>query len=435
MNEKLLDKIYEQNIFSTTVKKKIYFAIKAKIAAFQKILKNHVIDAEIVLGGSSAKGTFLKKGFDSDIFVRFNYVTYKAQNEKLSDILEPALDELTDGNYVRVHGSRDYFQFIEKKTSIPEIAFEIIPVLYVTDSKMALNVTDVSPLHVVWIQKYLSKELTKQIVLTKLFLKANGLYGAESYIRGFSGHDVDILIVNYGSFFTLATEAQNWGKGTVIDVEHHYPDTSTAMASLNASKLGPLVLVDPVQPERNAAASLSYEKMSLFKERAKQFLENPSTTFFKEKPFSLTQLQKQIVADTERIIVYAHALRGKKDVVGSKLLKVFIHLKRELKKHDFVITDADWHWSTKRDAHFWFFISKASIQHVKKNPILIHKGPPFSREEDCVIFRSKYKDVYEEQGRLFTRIKRDYLSVQALMKSLVADEYVQRLVQKIRVVP
>ena len=71
------DKDYEKEIFS-----KLNFIIK-KINQNQKSIK-------AILGGSGAKGTWLKT-FDADIFVLFDYKKFKDKSDKLSDILEKIL--------------------------------------------------------------------------------------------------------------------------------------------------------------------------------------------------------------------------------------------------------------------------------------------------------------------------------------------------------
>ena len=76
---------------------------------------------------------------DVDIFVRFD-LEYAVEEELISDFLEEALKIF---NPERIHGSRDYFQFPYKG-----LDFEIVPVLAVEDASQALNVTDMSPLHV-----------------------------------------------------------------------------------------------------------------------------------------------------------------------------------------------------------------------------------------------------------------------------------------------
>src|SRR3989338_5948564 len=88
------DETYKKEIFE-----KLNFII-SKINGGQKSFK-------AVLGGSGAKGTWLKS-FDADIFVLFNYSKYKGKSDKISDILEKVLRK-NFGKITRLHGSRDYF--------------------------------------------------------------------------------------------------------------------------------------------------------------------------------------------------------------------------------------------------------------------------------------------------------------------------------------
>ena len=61
-------------------------------------------DAKAILGGSGAKGTWLKT-FDADVFVKFNYSKFKDKSDKLSNILEAFLKKYF--KITRLHGSRD----------------------------------------------------------------------------------------------------------------------------------------------------------------------------------------------------------------------------------------------------------------------------------------------------------------------------------------
>jgi len=146
-------------------------------------LKRKRIKAKAICGGSFAKGTWLPDHTDIDCFVTFNYRAYKEQSAELADILEPALSYAFT-HYVRLHGSRDYFQAI-----YDDYLFEFVPVLKIKKPSKAANITDMSPLHVEWIKKKTKKtKLKTHIRLAKLFFKSASVYGAESYIRGFSGH-------------------------------------------------------------------------------------------------------------------------------------------------------------------------------------------------------------------------------------------------------
>ena len=429
----IVDNVFKENTFSASEKKIIYSRINKFIKSLQTSLKKHKILADVLLGGSSAKGTFIKNNFDSDIFVRFNYETYCKFSDELSDILQKPLDEITNRKIDRVHGSRDYFTFNEKGD--PNIKFEVIPVLKVDNPSLALNVTDVSPLHVVWAKKYISKKprYVKDIIATKLFMKHIGVYGAESYIRGFSGHDVDILIFYYGSFEKLLNSSITWGDKEILDIESYYQNEKQVFSTLNSSKIAPLILIDPIQPERNAAASLSKEKIELFKSSALAFLAEPSLSFFVGKKFSLSSLRKKKIVGCKRIIFKVTVLEGKHDVIGSKLLKTYIHIKNKIIASGFHYIESDWFWDKKDYSYFWFFITEESIQNIKDNPTLLHKGPHVKRKSDVKKFRQKHDYVFQDNSFLFTRVKRKFFSVEELLDNILVDSYVLERVKSISI--
>lgn len=226
--------------------------INEVVSAINSDLKKSKIKAEAVVGGSFAKDTHLIGDHDCDIFVRFDYKKYKETD--LSELLEKILKQF---KAERVHGSRDYFQFRKS------LNYEVVPVLKINKASEAVNVTDASPLHVAWIRKYKKSD---EIRLAKAFCKAYKIYGAESYIKGFSGHVLDILTVYYGDFIKLLKASQKWKDKTVIDIMKYHDD---ALFELNSSKLqSPLIVVDPIQKDRNAAAALSYEAVEMFKKKS-----------------------------------------------------------------------------------------------------------------------------------------------------------------------
>ena len=71
------DKEYEQEIFK-------------RLNAIIKKINHKRKGFHAILGGSGAKGTWLKV-FDADIFVLFDYNKYKDKSNELSNILEKAL--------------------------------------------------------------------------------------------------------------------------------------------------------------------------------------------------------------------------------------------------------------------------------------------------------------------------------------------------------
>ncbi len=391
---------------------KIVKEVEMKVNAALKKLK---LSAKCLIGGSVAKGTWLPGVSDIDFFILFNYDKYKSQTSNLSDIAGRAI-KLVFKKVERLHGSRDYFN-----VSYDNLILEFVPVLAISWLSDALNLTDYSPLHVYWVCDRLkaNRKLQTEVRLAKQFFKAAGVYGAESYITGFSGHAVEILTIYYGSFMKLLQNAAEWKHGDVIDVNRTYKNKNKIFSLINASKLqSPIIVIDPVEPTRNAAAALGDEKFGQLKKFAKKFLANPSANFFKVKQFNIESLQFKGEPNYDLFVLQAKPAHGKTDVVGCKLLKLFETLKREIKNHDFLILNSNWYWPGEGKAVFWFYLPAKLLP---KEKIII--GPPAKIQEKFIKqFKKKWKRVYLKGGRYYAKAKRETVAADMLIKKL-AKQY------------
>ena len=95
------------------------------------------------------------------------------------------------------------------------------------------------------------------------------------------------MTINYGGFLMVSTHAANEWKDKVIeDPECFYyrkkvkESDKEILKQLGKSKTAsPLIIVDPVEAKRNAAAAVSKEKFNLAKNVCKKFLLKPSIEF------------------------------------------------------------------------------------------------------------------------------------------------------------
>lgn len=392
-----------------------------KTAKILNMLNAQLETAVAVLGGSGAKDTWISGEFDIDIFIKFNYKIYKDKSNELSDILESIVKKCFK-DYNRIKGSRDYFQICDNKRT-----FEIVPVLDVKNIKDAKNVTDASPLHTAWVRSKLKNKLSDEIRLTKAFCKAADVYGAESYIQGLSGYVCEILTIYYGSFLDLLKSAVNWSEKEIIDPEGHY-DGKDIKKIFDSSKItGPLILIDPVQADRNAAAALSHEKFQNFKLAAKEFLEKPSISFFERRTFSVESLKKEY-KNNNLVILKAIPKKNKPDVMGSKLRKAFHYIENQLKLHDFELEDSDWDWKPGEISLFWFVLRSDKLN--KEKEII---GPPIFIKKHVEIFKKKYKKTLIKNNRVHAVVKRKFSDVNKLVKFLIEDAYIKDKVKKITI--
>ncbi len=401
-----------------TPKEGVPASAKKAIAALEHELTERNIDAKIQLGGSVAKGTNLAGDHDIDVFIRFPSGT---DTETLSDLLAPAI-QAAFPDAQRVHGSRDYFHIL-----LPEGTLEIVPVLEVSTWSEASNVTDMSPLHVAYVRDHIVKRpwLAGEIRLTKQFLKSAKAYGAESYIGGFSGHVVDLLIISYGSFRALIEAASTqWNRKVVLDPEGQLIDP---LGELNASKTqAPLVIVDPVQQDRNSAAALTREKFDAMRERASAYLEtdeDEQAAFFLVKPLN----EKAFIAEHpgKRVLrAILTPLPGKKDVVGSKCAKALAHCERAFEAHGFAIY-----------ARAWEFTTKKAIALYAAEPGLLSEsthlpGPPVHMTDAIARFAAEHETTITSEGRVHAIEPRAYRDPLILLRDALQDPYVCERVQE-----
>ncbi len=387
--------------------------VQKKVNKFLAQLDKSLKGVEIELGGSFAKETWLKGNHDIDIFIKFPLTK---RNLDLSKALEK---QLSSFNFTRIHGSRDYFQIRKGRYT-----FELIPVYNITGAKQARNITDVSPLHTLWVKE--NNKEPGQIRMVKKFVKAQNLYGAESHIKGFSGYVLEILTSHYKTFFDLVKNAANWKPLQIIDTQNYYSSKDKAIKAINKSKLSSLLIIDPVQKDRNASAALSEENFKKFVEICQNFIKNPSEEYFKEATINMSALKSKAEGNI-LAIMQVNPLEGKNDVVGSKILKVLTYINSKLISEGFSVLEFDWRWKSK--AILWFIIKDETLSKLKR-----HYGPPVKEEKHLEQFKRKWQDyeLLQDNHRYYIELDREHRTANSFIKSLMEDGYIKYNVKKIK---
>lgn len=378
---------------------------KRIVSLLNEGLRKSKVEAEVFVGGSFAKGTLIKGEFyDVDIFVRFNW-----KYEDLSEILNEVLKKLAKKNKLKVerlHGSRDYFRIIVGK----KIILEIVPVVKIKKPKEARNVTDLSYFHVNYVKRKLGKNLAGEVILAKQFCKAQKVYGAESYISGFSGYALECLIIYYKSFEKMLRELAKAKEGerVIIDSEKFYKKKNDILFEMNESKLtSPIVLVDPTWKERNALAALSAESFKRFQESASRFLKKPNKDFFEIKKFDISDFKKKAGKGKETVIIGMETEKQPGDIAGTKLKKFSNYIARELGKY-FEISEREFEYSGENSAKFYIILNS------KKE--IIRTGPPVCFKNNALAFKKQNKNVFEKNRNLYAKIKVNFSAREFLRK-------------------
>ncbi len=348
--------------------------------------------------GSVSKGTYLKNP-DIDIFVKFPLSTSREEMEEKilrvgRKILEDTKEKYAEHPYI--YG---YYKGHE---------VDIVPCYDIEDVSDMKSAVDRTPFHTKYIKDNLDEDQKEEAILFKAFLEGIGAYGAKAEVWGFSGYLCELLILQHGSFEELIKSARDWKPGKTIEMRDGEKDFDD-----------PLIVIDPVDPERNVASPVSIENFSLFVLSSKQFLKEPSLKFFFPNDISTIE-ESELSELTENRGTELIGLQvPKPDVVEDNLYpqvqKCLRKLLHQTSHKDFKILHSDYY--VKEDEILFILeVENPTLPEIKK-----HRGPPVwvdNTEE----FVEKYgKDVYLEEDRLWVDKEREYTDIKDTLIDIMED--------------
>lgn len=384
-----INKIIKEQVLLIKPEKETVNKIKSVSNKFildlKKKIKQKKIKADVFIGGSLAKNTLVKTDdnkYDVDIFIRFDS---KYKEKEISALLGKII-----GKAKKVHGSRDYYQI-----SMDNMVLEIIPVIKISKPEQARNVTDLSYFHVKYLSNKLkNKGLADEIVIAKAFCHAQNCYGAESYIHGFSGYSIELLILHYKSFLNFVKDIAKSDKKDklIIDDGKLYKTKKDVLIEMNESKLsGPIILVDPTFKQRNALSGLSAETFNKFRKACKDFLKNPSSEFFKKK-----SIYCEFKDNKDLKIVSVKTNKQSGDISGTKSKKFMDFFISQVKK-EFIIKKSGFDYDENKNIAYYYLI-------LDKKPDEIIRGPPIVRVDNLTNFKKAHDDAFVKDGIAYAHV-------------------------------
>jgi tRNA nucleotidyltransferase (CCA-adding enzyme) len=288
-----------------------------------------------------------------------------------------------------------------------------------------MSAADRTPFHTEYMTMRLNNKLRNEIRILKKFMKSIGTYGAEIKIGGFSGMLCEILILHFNSFQNLLNSASEWKNKEIIDIENFYKGSKKDVHNLFNE---PLIVMDPVDRNRNLAAAVTEKRLWEFVSASRDFLEKPSkNTFFPKivKNISSKKLGEMITnRGTSLIFLKFGKIESVVDVIWSQLFKSERSLKQSLKSNDFnVLRSAS--WSDEKNLNILIF-------ELETNPISIvrkHLGPQIYRKQDSEYFLKKHLNAKDtmispwiDVNRWAVGKKRIYNDARNLLSNLLKDK-------------
>jgi len=379
------------------------------VEEIKRIGRNVVVE----IGGSVAKDTWLSGDVDIDVFMLFPTSVSKKELGELG---------LTIARRA-VSGYRQRERYAEHaylEAWVDDVRVNIVP-CYVTTSGNWLSAADRSPYHTRYVVEELkANHLADEIRVFKRLVKGIGAYGAEIRVSGLSGYLCELLILHYGSFPKALEAMSKWRFGEVVDPENVYQgNVSEARRLFHA----PLIVVDPVDQNRNVAAAVSKERMSELIAAARFLLRSPSISFFYPTVEKMSEKRlREILSSLEYDVVALEVKTGEEvpDILWGELLRTHGALKRLLEANDFVVLRSGV-WSDEVESSVIVFgLESKSLRKTKR-----HMGPPGDTEGVTPFLEKHVADAvvgpWVEEGRWVTGVRRQYVSAEVLLRDKLSD--------------
>ncbi|VVB57911.1 CCA-adding enzyme [Candidatus Anstonella stagnisolia] len=386
-------------------------------------------EIEVALMGSAAKGTSLGGNRELDIFLLF---PKKYEHDRMCSLgMEYAREAFKKERTEVKYAQHPYLHVFAGRYSA-----DIVPAYKISRIEEKGSAVDRSQLHAHFIKSRMSADLRNDVLLLKKFLKTLGVYGAELRIEGFSGYLCELLVLHYGGFLPLLGAASSW-HNPKLDIAEYYKGKE-----IPAFLQAPLIVIDPVDSNRNVAAVVSQTSLSRFVFEARRFLKSPSKSFFfKEKQsHSRGKIANIMKARKTHIIALRFAApKVVDDILWPQLKKTSQCIVKSLQALDFEVFGY-YHWSDGKECILLLELSRSQLPAIRRV-----SGPAVRFSQDCEKFLKAHKNalnLHIEHERLVAVEKRNLQGAEGALKEMlrtpvkigIPENFIP-LVKKSRILP
>ena len=325
--------------------------------------------------GSTARDTGLQGDKDIDLFVSF------PRSLKKEEIVAKTI--AITKKTIRARWEMHYAEHPYLQAVVDGFEVEVIPCFATKPHEKLKSAVDRSPLHMLYLQERLTRAQREDVRLLKQLLKAHAIYGAEARIGGFSGLLCEYLVLNYRSLETLMKNAANWKPQVVIDIEGHYAKEKTPFTE-------PLVLIDAIDRNRNAAAPVTQTALHKFILLAREYSRKPNEALFfpKKRVYSKAEILSAMKKrGTDFLLLEFRAPRIVDDILWPQLARTAHSLRKQLEQRDWSVSGTT-HFADDKTRGGFILIELESLERPRLARVY---GPPVTHEDDVKKFLAAHK--------------------------------------------
>ena len=317
-------------------------------------------------GGSYAKETWTPEKIDIDIFVKFKTTTTEKNFEKIGRKI--GFDSLKKFKpYVR------YSEHPFVEANIDGVGVNVVP-CYDVKKGTWKSAADRSTFHTEFMSEKLSGQMKDDIRILKCFLNINKMYGAEIARQGFSGYVCEVLVYYLGSFENVLKKMAKLEKNEMIGESPRKFES-------------PMVIIDPIDRNRNLGAAISMDNVTNFILVARNFLKKNSISYFKEK--NKVSIPKEF-AKNILVIQFIYKKRSD-DIIYGQIKRATNSIESQMNKEGFNVLRNDSLAYDENVAGLIFLLESITIS---KNEI--RTGPEVFSSD----FSSKFININSKKSKL-----------------------------------
>ncbi len=340
MKNDVIKKSKQIAIPNNTQRKKVDKIANQVFSLVNKEAEKQKSVVSVHFGGSYAKETWTPEKVDIDIFVKFKKSTSEKNFEAIGKKI--GFDSLKKFKpYVR------YSEHPFVEADIDGVGVNVVPCYDIKKGEWK-SAADRSTFHTEFMSQRLTGSMKDDIRILKCFLKINGMYGAEIAKQGFSGYVCEVLVYYLGSFENVLKKISKLKNNEMIGESPRNFDS-------------PLVIIDPIDRNRNLGAAISIQNVTNFILIARNFLKKSSISYFKEK--SKNKIPVELAKNT--LVVSFKYKKRSDDIIYGQIKRAASSLESQMNKEGFNVLRSDAVAYDETNASLLFLLESLSIS--KKN--------------------------------------------------------------------
>ena len=347
-------------------------------------------------GGSYAKGTWTSEKPDIDIFVKFKKSTSEKKFKSISKKI----------GFNALKKFKPYTRYSEHpfvEAVIKNIKINIVPCYDVKAGEWK-SAADRSTFHTEFILENLSGPLKDDVRILKYFMSVNGIYGAEIAKQGFSGYVAEVLVYYFGSFTNVLKEIAKLKNDNAIGKPRKKFDST-------------IIIIDPVDSNRNLGAAISTENVGKFILLSRAFINKPSIQFFRNQRKKLSS--KNILNNI--LVLKFQYKKSPDDTIAGQIRRAVNSLSSQMEIAGFKILRNSSLTLEKNHAALLFLMDSLTISENQT-----HDGPSVFEEN----FSRKFVSINRKKSRIMwignnakimTLQKRSHTSAKLFLNDLIQN--------------